>query len=444
MEKRDVLYDLYWNKDMTHKEIAEKYDKSSTTIFRWFKKLKIPTRDAKKRSNMPSKEKLYNLYWNEGLTQEEIGKIYGNASKTVSSWMDKLNIPTEMDVKPSKDELYNLYWKQGMKTKEIAKKFNRSRGTVSSWLRGYNIEIRYGGKKSTAQFKKEVFELVGNEYDVLGKYVGTHTALLMRHNECGSIYKQRPHDFLDGGCRCPECFGTHKRSNGTFQKEINKITEPGEYTVIGNYVNNKTKVKIKHNKCGFVFKKTPYNFLNHKNMCPYCNDFHRRDTNVFAKEVEILTNGEYELFGEFKGMAKHNKFRHKRCGKVFECKGLHFISSNSRCPYCNQSSGESTIEDFLIKNDISYEIQKSINSLKGVNEGLLRFDFAVENDIFIEYNGKQHYEPIEHFGGEERLEYQKEHDKRKKEFCKENEYKLIEIPYWDFENIEDILTEELT
>jgi uncharacterized protein YjcR len=32
MEKRDVLYDLYWNKNMTHKEISEKYNKSSTTI----------------------------------------------------------------------------------------------------------------------------------------------------------------------------------------------------------------------------------------------------------------------------------------------------------------------------------------------------------------------------------------------------------------------------
>jgi hypothetical protein len=63
---------------------------------------------------------------------------------------------------------------------------------------------------------------------------------------------------------------------------------------------------------------------------------------------------------------------------------------------------------------------------------------------FIEYNGRQHYEPIKAWGGYEKLKKQKEHDKRKKEFCKENEYKLIEIPYWDFENIEDILTEELT
>lgn len=49
--------------------------------------------------------------------------------------------------------------------------------------------------------------------------------------------------------------------------------------------------------------------------------------------------------------------------------------------------------------------------------------------IGIEYQGRQHYEPIEHFGGEEHFIHQKENDRRKKLLCVENGVTLIEWPY---------------
>ena len=49
--------------------------------------------------------------------------------------------------------------------------------------------------------------------------------------------------------------------------------------------------------------------------------------------------------------------------------------------------------------------------------------------IGIEYQGRQHYEPIEHFGGEEHFKHQQENDAKKKALCKENGVALIEWPY---------------
>ena len=47
----------------------------------------------------------------------------------------------------------------------------------------------------------------------------------------------------------------------------------------------------------------------------------------------------------------------------------------------------------------------------------------------IEYQGIQHYHPVEFFGGEEALEQRKELDLQKRQLCRDNNVRLIEWPY---------------
>ena len=51
--------------------------------------------------------------------------------------------------------------------------------------------------------------------------------------------------------------------------------------------------------------------------------------------------------------------------------------------------------------------------------------------------------PIEYFGGEEQFKIQQEHDRRKREYAEKNGYKLLEIGYYDYDKIEEILSREL-
>ena len=68
------------------------------------------------------------------------------------------------------------------------------------------------------------------------------------------------------------------------------------------------------------------------------------------------------------------------------------------------------------------------------------FDFYLTDyNICIEYQGIQHYKPIEYFGGEETFKIQQEHDRRKKNYAQKHNINLLEIWYWDFKNIETIL-----
>lgn len=54
----------------------------------------------------------------------------------------------------------------------------------------------------------------------------------------------------------------------------------------------------------------------------------------------------------------------------------------------------------------------------------------------IECQGQQHFYPIDIFGGEKRFKKQQEYDNKKKEYCKDNNILLIEIPYSDYSKID--------
>ena len=118
------------------------------------------------------------------------------------------------------------------------------------------------------------------------------------------------------------------------------------------------------------------------------------------------------------------------------------------CPNCaTTSKGELKISELLDRNNIDYISQKTFE--KCSYRSLLRFDFFVPSqNLCIEYQGEQHYEPVDFAGkgiewAKMKFEENQEKDNIKRIFCKDNNINLLEIPYWDYENIEEILSREL-
>lgn len=117
----------------------------------------------------------------------------------------------------------------------------------------------------------------------------------------------------------------------------------------------------------------------------------------------------------------------KQHGSFFQRPDNHLYNKNA-CPKCNQSKGENIISKFLDDNEIVYETQKKFNGCE--YKYLLRFDFYLPKyNICIEYNGQQHYDPIEYFGGDETLKYNIKKDSIKKKFCEKNKIDLITVKY---------------
>lgn len=126
------------------------------------------------------------------------------------------------------------------------------------------------------------------------------------------------------------------------------------------------------------------------------------------------------------------------CGNITTVKGTALTSGNTKSCGCLNSKGELRIEDVLKTMPFKYKKQYTFSDLQG-EKNLLKFDFAIfKNDklfCLIEYQGQQHYNSLEIFGGEEQFQKQKKYDIKKQEYCKKNNIKLIEIPYWDYNKI---------
>lgn len=104
---------------------------------------------------------------------------------------------------------------------------------------------------------------------------------------------------------------------------------------------------------------------------------------------------------------------------------------------CMKSGLEVNVLRYLIDNnyiqDVDYINQVKYDGLKGDRGGELSYDFGLLKDskivMLLECQGRQHYEAIDYFGGEEQFEIQKRNDKKKRDFAKANGIPLIEIPY---------------
>ena len=117
------------------------------------------------------------------------------------------------------------------------------------------------------------------------------------------------------------------------------------------------------------------------------------------------------------------------CGNETDVVGGDLRSGRTMSCGCLKSANEEKIQKILNEMNLSFKREYSFSDLCGIGNKPLRFDFAVfENDkikFLIEFQGDQHFYPVKAFGGIDSYNIRKEHDKRKLEYCKDNNIKLL-------------------
>ena len=138
------------------------------------------------------------------------------------------------------------------------------------------------------------------------------------------------------------------------------------------------------------------------------------------------------------------------CGEKFITSFFSFRKhGGQRCPECTnlESHGERRVREWLENNNISFIPQYRFYDCRTTVP--LPFDFYLnELNILIEYDGAGHYIPIRrgqmtYSDAVAALEQTQKRDTIKTDYCNANNIQLIRIPYWDFDNIEIILTNKL-
>lgn len=131
------------------------------------------------------------------------------------------------------------------------------------------------------------------------------------------------------------------------------------------------------------------------------------------------------------------------CGNEFVTSLVLFTQHGGQCCescYRKESIGERKIRQYLDRNNIKYEQEKYFKGC--VDERPLRFDFYLsDKNIVIEFDGEQHFNDTHYFVYD--ISKNKLHDDIKNKYCKDNGIKIIRIPYWNINSIENILEKEI-
>lgn len=105
------------------------------------------------------------------------------------------------------------------------------------------------------------------------------------------------------------------------------------------------------------------------------------------------------------------------------------------CGCSKRSNGEMIIEQLLLENNLFYKSEYTFSDLPR-----LRYDFVIfdknQNPVrIIEYDGKQHFEPVDYFGGEKRFQQQITNDAIKNQYAFDHNIPIVRFPYTDIRGL---------
>jgi len=321
---------------------------------------------------------------------------------------------------------------------------NIFRQTPSSHLNNNGcIKCSNSNKKTTKQFIKDAKNIHKEKYDYsLVNYKNNNTKVKIICFDHG-IFIKTPINHLNNKQGCPKCSlikkSLHSRNDNKHFIKKAKLVHKNKYNYsLVKYIKDDIKVKIICPIHG-VYIQTPKNHINLKQNCPYCSKkiFNKND---FIKEAKKIHGNIYDYsLVDYKNNSTKVKIICSDHGIFQQTTNAH-IQNKSGCPKCLSSKGEIKIRNFLNKHNIKHIEQKMFNDCLSYKFYKLKFDFYIkEYNLIIEYDGKQHFEPIKYFGGYKKFKELKYNDYIKNKYCENNNINLIRIPYFNFSEIENIL-----
>lgn len=281
--------------------------------------------------------------------------------------------------------------------------------------------------KTNEEFRKIVEDNTNNEYSLFGTYKNNKEKIAIKHNKCNNIFMMQPKKFIEGH-RCPYC---SKSRHKTLEEMRNIILQryPSMYLVDG-YTESTKPANFYHMDCCRTFSATPTEILRGK-KCPFCSNKITGKSEEFQRKLNSKFYGNILLTEAYKGDKTKIQFCCTKCGTHFVCKPNDILKLN-KCPNCNDDIDKEKIENFLNIASIPYKKNEII--FLGY---IMKFDFFIEEmNLAIDYCGHAFYNNIPKVNI---ISNDKQKQRLKREYCKENKIKYLSIPYWENNRINEIL-----
>ena len=276
--------------------------------------------------------------------------------------------------------------------------------------------------------------------EVIGEYINAKTKILhhcLRHDVYWDV---TPDDVLHG-CGCKQCRDekynkSRSKSHEQYIHEV-EIINP-DIVVIGQYAGN--KIPIEHYcKVHNVFWSISPDGILSGYGCRECRKekiaYKKSKTHEqYVAELAII-NPDIEVVEKYIGANTQILHRCKIDGYEWLAQPANILNGCG-CPQCKESGGERKVRQWLQNHGIEYIYQKTFIDCKDQKQ--LPFDFYLPDfNVCIEYDGEQHFRPVDLWGGDESFKRLQLHDSIKTEYCQDNNIHLLRIPY--FKNVEEEL-----
>lgn len=209
-----------------------------------------------------------------------------------------------------------------------------------------------------------------------------------------------------------------------------------------SYLGKPVFSKVKCTCCNESERIVPTNQLKQLSQkCRKCTLIERNRKDCFVKigqkygRLTIVGDGGFKT--QSNGKRRHFSICNCDCGNTnILVKDNSLQQGNTTSCGCILSKGEEEIKSILLNNNILFKTNCEFKDLTEQTKRRLRFDFIIYNDDgsinrFIEFDGNQHKTGM--WGGSwsniEDFETIHERDLIKNNYCLENNYILIRIPY---------------
>lgn len=187
-----------------------------------------------------------------------------------------------------------------------------------------------------------------------------------------------------------------------------------------------------------------------KDISKTFSKYAKGNTKRRLQDIDIINNR--LKFGNFKliNCFIDDSFTQRFEVECIYCRNIFRLSASSLDkPHCRskddiniKSKGEKLILNYLKERNVNFKKEYCFKDLKIIR--YLRFDFAIFNNdqlfCLIEFNGKQHYGINSKYSNDRVYKS----DKMKNDYCKKNNIKLITIPFYFINRVDEILNYHIT
>lgn len=321
-----------------------------------------------------------------------------------------INAHTKLKFKCNKGHVYEARW--------------------NCFQRGQRCPFCHGNIKYSYDFVKKYVEQ--KSYKLISKvYKNIDTKLKFKCDK-GHIYKTSFYLFKKGH-RCPKCMLEKQsiRLSLDFTEILDRLRSVNMLYLRGKYNNQRSKLTVRCLICGDVQIRTLNSIMKHG--CSSCKKKGNKNKLIktMINRVNIYCNSiNYKWDGCY--IDAHTPLK-LVCNKNHDCLiSWNNLYNGKRCNHCNIFKNEEECRK-IFENITNKKFPKKrpkwlINPK--TNNNLELDGYCEELKIAFEYDGEQHFNPVNWLGGKDKMIKTNKNDKIKNKICEKYGILLIRIPYF--------------